>query len=94
MIESPCTDKCPTYAMCKQRENFQRFAVCSQYADYIVEKIRETQSSFDKEFGKGKKTVVGWAEPGSRFIINEKGQKITTVESARKMNEKGGGAST
>jgi len=81
MSEHPCIDACVTYAMCKQRQNFEKFKICQQYADYIVLSIANNQSSFDEEFGKGVKTVVGVTD-GGRYIIDKKGIPIMSVKLA------------
>jgi len=72
--------------MCKHRENFQKFKCCTEYANYIVSTIKSNQSSFDEEFGKGKRTIIGVAGKDGNYIIDKKGSVVTTVGIARELN--------
>lgn len=76
----PCGDHCITYPICKNRANFQKFSVCTPYAEYVVSTIDKNQTSFDEEFGKGIQTVVGTATPAGDYIIDRNGKVVGKVD--------------
>jgi len=64
--------------MCKQRQNFENFKVCTRYADYVVSTILAQQSTLDEEFGKGIKTIVGISDGGD-YVIDRNGRQVAPV---------------
>jgi len=76
----PCSSDCIVYAICQHRPNFQKFRVCTPYAEYVVSTIDKNQTSFDEEFGKGMHTVVGTATQDGEYIIDRNGKVVSKVD--------------
>jgi hypothetical protein len=77
MIDYPCNNRCPTYAMCRQRNSIEKYEVCSIFRDYVICIIKESQDEMDKEHGKGNITVVGVRVKGKGVLMDNRGKLIS-----------------
>lgn len=77
MIDYPCNSRCPTYAMCRQRNSIEKYEVCSIFKDYVIYIVKESQVEMDKKHGKGNITVVGVRVKGNGVLMDKKGKLIS-----------------
>jgi len=83
MIDYPCSNRCPTYAMCIQRNSVERYEICSIFSDYIIGAIEHSQSEMDKKHGKGNLTVAGMRVESKGVLIDKKGNLIAGVKNKK-----------
>jgi len=77
MSDSPCSDKCPTYPICINRDSVEKYKVCSHFKDCIIAALKSSQDEIDKEKGKGIMTVVGIRMGGVGQMIGMDGNLIS-----------------
>lgn len=75
-MDRPCSDRCPTYAMCKSRDAVNRYRICQHFKKYVDCVIKDTQYTFDKERGEGKTTVVAIKVKDIETMIDKDGRGV------------------